>query len=312
MKLLVLTSILMKRPVLFALLIFIALTGYAADRDSLSPPKKRINIVISNKSVRLDPALMSTHIQAWWNQLFHRKKMHFMVVKTIEEAVERVNRLMEKENALIDNIWFDSHGHMGRRLALLEIGDVELNYQTIRDPWFIEKVSAIGRYCDSNSKVVLGSCYSGAEYMSGGTDSFPPRKMNGDKLMEGAGALFNQATIYASVSWITTKPGFFNGRYATAGHPWAKRFKDPKFQPVWDSLGVWKSYTAKDGIRLCNTVVMDHSANIFVKDKAFLDIPKYRKKQQRKMKKIKDGNFPDKYFHKFRDPLHVANNKKFI
>ena len=302
----------MKRPVLLVILILIFLTGYTADRDSLSAPKKRINIVLSNKAVRLDPALLSTHIQAWWNQLFHRKKMHVLVVKTIEEAVERIDRLMEKENAVIDNIWFDSHGHMGRRLAVLEIGDVELNYETIREPWFKEKISSIGKYCDSNSKVVLGSCYSGAEYMSGGIDSFPARKMNGDLLMTGAGALFNKATIYAAVSWITTKPGFFNGRYASAGHPWARKFKDPRLRPAWDSLGVWKTYTEKEGIRLCNTVVMDHNAGIRVKEKAFLDIPKYRKKQQKLIRKLKEGNFPDKYFYQFRYPLHVANNKSII
>jgi hypothetical protein len=302
----------MKSSILVTILLLYTFTGLASERDSLTPPTKRINIVLSNKAARLDAALMSTQIQGWWNQLFHRKKMRFMVVKTIEEAVERITHLMEKENAVIDNIWFDSHGHMGRRLSLLEIGDVELNYETVREPWFTEKISAIGKYCDSNSKVVLGSCYSAAEYMSGGIDSFPARKMNGVMMMEGAGALFNQATIYGSVSWITTKPGFFNARYATAGHPWAKKFKDPKFRPVWDSLGIWKTYSVKQGIRLCNTVSMDHSGNVIVQEKAFLDIPKNRKKQQKMIRKLKEGNFDDKYFYRFRYPLHVANNKSII
>ena len=302
----------MKSTVLLAILLLNTLAGLTAENDSIPTAKKRLNIVISNKATYLDPALMSTHIQGWWNQLFHRKKMRFMIVKTIEEAVERITRGMEKENAVINNIWFDSHGHMGRRLSVLEIGDVELNFETVREPWVTEKVSIIGKYCDSNSTVVLGSCYSAADYMSGGTDSFPARKMNGEMLMEGAAALFNQATIYGSVSWITTKPGFFNAHYATAGHPWAKRFKDTRFRPVWDSLGIWKTYTAKQGFRLCNTVIMDHSANIIVQEKAFLDIPKNRKKQEKIIRKLKDGNFHEKYFYQFRYPLHVANNKSII
>ncbi|HSF45632.1 MAG TPA: hypothetical protein VLA58_06455, partial [Chitinophagaceae bacterium] len=170
-------------------------------------------------------------------------------------------------------------------------------------------VSAIGKYCDSTSNVVLGSCYSAANYQSGGTDSFPARNMNGESLMKGAAVLFNQATVYGSVSWITTKPGFFNSGYATAGHPWAKRFKDTMFRPAWDSLGVWKTYSVKNGFRLCNTVSMNHRANIVVQQKAFLDIPKNKRKQQKMILRLKEGNFPDKYFHQFRNPLHVANNK---
>jgi hypothetical protein len=210
---------------------------------------------------------------------------------------------------MIGNLWLDSHGHMGRRTSLVEIGDIELNYESLQESWINQKVSLLGKFCDSNSTVVVGSCYSAAGYMSAGTDSFPPRRMNGDLMMVELAGLFNQATVYGSVSWITTKPGFFDGGYASAGHPWAKRFKDVAFRALWDSLGVWKSYNAQTGLRLSNTVSMNHKGGIVVQEKAFLDIPKNKRTQEKIIRKLKPGNFNPKYFHKFRNPLHVSNGR---
>ncbi|HLO81959.1 MAG TPA: hypothetical protein VK166_13420 [Chitinophagaceae bacterium] len=299
------------RTIVF-LLIFFLLThqSYAGYTDSLPPTVRRLNIVLSNKSAHPDPAMMSLHTQAWWNQIWHRKKLRFIIASTIEEAITRISNIMEKEHAMIGNIWFDSHGHMGRRVSILEIGDVELNYQTLKEPWIKDKVKAIGKYCDSLTIVSIGSCYSAASYYSAGIDSFPPHRMNGDSLMSQMADAMNHATIYGSVSWITTKPGLFRSGYAFAGNPWAKRFKDPKFRSAWDSLGVWKSYTAKQGFNYINTVTMDHSANILVKDKSFLDIPKNKKKQQKIIKRLKAGNFDDKYFYKYKDPLQTKKGKK--
>jgi hypothetical protein len=134
--------------------------------------------------------------------------------------------------------------------------------------------------------------------------------MNGDSLMMQMADLMNHATIYGSVSWITTKPGLFRAGYASAGNPWAKRFKDPKFRNAWDSLGIWKSYSVKDGFSYVNTVSMDHNAEIRIAEKAFLDFPRNKKKQQKKIKQLKNGNFSDKYFYKYKDPHHANKGKK--
>jgi hypothetical protein len=300
----------MKTAVISAIILLFEHYCFAFNTDSIPQHKNRLNIVLSTKASRPDPALMSFHTQAWWNQLFHRKKFRFIIANTIDEAVARISNIMEKENALIGNIWFDSHGYMGRRISILEIGDVELNYRTIKEPWINEKVAKIGRYCDSMTKVSLGSCYSGASYYSAGTDSFPPQRMNGDSLMKQMADIMNHSIIYGSVSWITTKPGLFRAGYASAGHPWAKRFKDPKFRNAWDSMGVWKSYSVKDGFRYVNTVSMDHDAGISIAEKAFLDFPKNKKKQQKKIKQLKNGNFSDKYFYKYKDPHHANKGKK--
>jgi hypothetical protein len=300
----------MRNLVFFIIFLVYTHCGFAFEADSLPHNKKRLNVVLSNKASRPDPAMMSFHSQAWWNQLFHKKKFRFIIANTADEAVNRISNIMEKENALIGNIWFDSHGHMGRRVSLLELGDVELNYQSIKEPWIKEKVAAIGKYCDSITRISLGSCYSGAGYYSAGTDSFPQQRMNGDSLMKQMAEIMNHATVYGSVSWITTKPGLFRVGYATAGSPEAKKFKDPKFRHAWDSLGIWKSYTTNDGFRYINTLFLDPDANIKIAEKAFLDLPKNKKKQQKNIRQLEKGNFKDDHFHKYKNALHVNNGRK--
>ncbi len=297
----------MRKLLFFLQILFCYQCCFAVEPDTI---RKRLNIVVSAKASRPDPAMMSFHTQAWWNQLFHKKKFRFIIVSTMDEAVTRISEIIKKENAMIGNMWFDSHGHMARRVSLLELGDVELNYQSIKEPWIAEKLLEIGKYCDSNTRISLGSCYSGAAYYSAGIDSFPPQRMNGDSLMRQMSEIMNHATVFGSVSWVTTKPGLFRARYASAGGPLAKRLKDPRFKHAWDSLGLWKAYKADEGFRYVNTVSLDHDASIRVAEVAFLDIPTKRRKQQQVSKQLKEGNFSSKYFYEYKDPLHVKNGKE--
>jgi hypothetical protein len=297
----------MRKVLFFLEILFSCQCCFAFEPDSI---RKRLNIVVSTKASRPDPAVMSFHTQVWWNQLFHNKKFRFVIAKTMDEAVTRISEIMKKENAMIGNMWFDSHGHMGRRVSLLELGDVELNYQSIKEPWIAEKLMEIGVYCDSNTRISLGSCYSGAAYYSAGIKKFPPQRMNGDSLMRQMSEIMNHATVFGSVSWVTTKLGLFRARYASAGGPLAKRFKDPRFKHAWDSLGIWKAYNANEGFRYVNTVSLDHDATIRIAELAFLDIPSKERKQEKMSKRLKDGNFSSKYFYQYRDPLHVKKGKE--
>ena len=300
----------MRKLVFLLEILFCSHCCFAFESDSLPQNKKRLNVVLSNKTSRPDPAMISFHSQASWNQLFHKKKFRFIIASTIDEAVNRISNIMEKENALIGNLWFDSHGHMARRVSLFELGDVEFNYQSIKEPWINEKLSVIGKYCDSNTTIVLGSCYSGASYYSAGIDRFPPQRMNGDSLMNQIADIMNHATVYGSVSWVTTKPGLFRAGYASAGSPMARRLKDPKFKPAWDSVGIWKAYKTGEGFRYVNTVSLDHNANIRIAEKAFLDFPGNKKKKYKKCTRLKEGNFSDKYFFRYKDPLHIMNGRE--
>lgn len=288
-----------------ALVLFSMLVHRALGQDTMAvKTTRRLNIAISNKAPTPDLALMSFHSQAWLAQLFHRKQFRFIIANTFEEAVTRITRLMEREKAMVGNLWFDSHGHMGRRISLMEIGDKEVNISTISEPEIIAGLEKIGRYCDSLSHVSLGSCYSAASYRSAGTDSFPSRPMNGDQLVQAFGKFMNGATMYGSVSWIMTGLGIFGSAYTLAGHPGAKRFRDIRFQPAWDSLGVWRRYTPARGMEYINTVALSASGRILIKQKTYLELEKAQRHQARMLKKLKPGMFSDHYFNKYKEALH--------
>ncbi len=298
-----------KFPISFVF-IFFSIFALAADDSTVT--KKRLNLILSNRSRGFDPALVSFHTQAWFNQLFHRNKMRFIIARNFEQAVERITSVLKKEQALIGTLWFDSHGHMGRRTSLLEIGDVEVNNNTITEAWIMNPLSRIGSYCDSLSNISLGSCYSAAGFYAQGTEQFPPQRMNGDSLMAQFEKLMNHATIFGAVSWIMTHPGIYSSGFALAGHPGARRFKDPVFKPAWDSLGIWKKYNKETGIEMVNTVTLDHDANILMMKTAYLDVKKHRKRQEKLLRRLKEGNFNHRYYHKRRNPLHFENGKKLV
>ena len=275
----------------------------AQDRTVVSA-SRRLNIAVSNKSTSPNAALMSFHSQAWLAQLLYRKRFRFIIASSFEEAVARITSLMEKEKAMVGALWFDGHGHMGRRTSLMQIGDKEVNAATIHETDISAGLQKIGQYCDTQSHVSLGTCYSGAAYYSAGTDGFPPRRMDGDLLMLAFRKYMNGATIYGSVSWVMTGLGVFNSAYTMAGHPGARRFRDVRFRPAWDSLGVWCKLSPEKGFEHINTVALSSCGNIVIKKKSYLQLEKAQRHQARMLKKLKPELFPDRFFYEYREALH--------
>jgi hypothetical protein len=267
------------------------------------PSKKRVNVIISSKAKTIDGAQFSFQLQAWLTKLFHKKKLYLFYVDSIEEAASRVSKRLEKENALIDNLWFDGHGHIGRRVAMVEIGKDEVNYQTIREGYILEALSKIASYCDSNTKVSIGSCYSAAVFSLPAVEKFPEQRMNGDSLMIAMANIMTGATVYGTRSWVMCKLGIFSNSYALAGHLTRRVFKDPILEPVWDSQGSWCTYNSNTGLFTdIKTVSLDGEGNILTKKENYLDIKKQQKQLIRKKKKLKAGNFPTSWFYRYELP----------
>ncbi len=107
-----------------------------AQDTTIKKNQKRINIVVSSKVRYIDWASYSFQLQSHLNRLFHGKKFYFLIVSSLSEASDRISRIAEKENAVIGNLWIDSHGHYGRRISLIEVGNTEINYNTILDPHY--------------------------------------------------------------------------------------------------------------------------------------------------------------------------------
>lgn len=253
---------------------------------------RRLNFVVSPKQKKFDAAPFSFQIQAKLMRIFHKKDFFPIIVNSSEEMAEKIIEILGSQNALIGNIWFDSHGHFTRRRSLFEIGEDEYNYQSICDTQFTASLKKLSVFCDTNTHIGIGSCYGGATYTLPAIEDFPAQPMHGDLLMKGLSELLNHATIYASESFVMTFPGIFNAGYALSGSPGRKKFKDPIYLPVWERLGEWNCYEGITGMfRKVNTVSLNQDGSIRCKQTNFLNHKQKKKKQRKKMLALKKGNY---------------------
>ena len=279
----------------------------AQDRAAAAPSGKPLNIIIASRIRSFDFASISFQAQAGIQKIFHRRRLYLVYVDSIEEAGSRIQKLMERKKGRIKNLWFDSHGHFGRRVSLFEVGKDEVNYRTIQEEHIRKSLQQIGKYCDSNTIISLGSCYSGATFTQPALDSFPQQRMNGDSLMKSVSEMMSNATVYASPSWVMTKVFVFGNSYALAGGPSAKKFHDPLLIPAWETVGQWTVYRAStQSWSPISTVAMDGKGNILVKPKHFLDNPSHAQRHQRVISNLTPGNYSPNWFVQYRLPKHYS------
>ncbi|MFI5131180.1 MAG: hypothetical protein ACHQFX_14355 [Chitinophagales bacterium] len=266
--------------------------------DPNSQSSRRLNFVVSTKQKKFDAAPFSFQLQARIMRLFHKKELHLIIARSTEEAVNEIITILKKKNATIGNLWFDSHGHWQRRRSLFEVGEEEFNYQTIRDSVLTLHLQKLAAYCDTNTKVGIGSCYGGASYTVPAIENFPAQRMNGDSLMIGVSKLFNNATVYACESFVLTGPAIMNAGYALCGAPLRKKFKDPIYVPVWEKLGEWNCYSGKTGsFESRVSVSLDPDGSIYVKGKNYLALKRNKGKLPKKLSAFRKGNYNLAYLY---------------
>jgi len=260
--------------------------------DSILKKTKRLNFVISPKQDHFDQAPFSFQLQAKLTKLFHKDELYVIIVRNSAAMSEKIISILKEKKAMIGNIWFDSHGHWQRRRSLFEIGSEEFNYLTIRDTAFTVHLQKLAAYCDTNTKIGIGSCYGGATFTLPAIENFPAQRMNGDSLMIGVSKLFSNATVFASESFVMTGPGILNASYALSGCPGRKKFKDPIYAPVWERLGEWNYYSGKKGeFEKPVTVSLHQDGGIAYKEKNYLGFAKNKKKLAKKLLALKRGNY---------------------
>lgn len=255
-------------------------------------PPDRLNFLVSPRLDHFDAAPFSFQMQAKLMQMFHKRKMYVIIAKSSEDMASQIITLLEKRKAVIGNIWFDSHGHFTRRRSLFEIGKDEFNYMSIRDSCFVFHLKKIAFYCDTNTNAGIGSCYGGATYSLPAVEEFPDQRMNGDSLMIGLSEVLNNASVYASESFVMTGPGILNASYAFSGNPGRKKFRDPVYEPVWKKLGEWNCYSGKEKkFTEPVTVSLHPDGRISFKLKNYLEFEKNRDKWLKKLTRLKRGNY---------------------
>jgi hypothetical protein len=284
---------------LFVLILFVALQTMAQNAfNNSGQPQRRLNFMVSPKQKKFDQAPFSFQLQAILMRKYHKDDFYVIIPGSSKEMVKKITRILKRKNALIGNIWFDSHGHFQRRRSLFEIGEEEFNYKTVRDSAFTVHLKKLATYCDTNTNVGIGSCYGGATYTLPAVEIFPAQRMNGDSLMIGTSKLLSNATVYACESFVMTGVGIMNANYALAGCPGRKKFKDPIYAPVWEKLGEWNCYSGKKGMfEGPVTVSLNPDGSIYVKGKNYLAFQKNKKKLSKKMLMFKRGNYNIGYLY---------------
>ena len=262
-----------------------------ASSDIVSPFRsKHLNffIVSKRKKGKLDLASRFNVFRTKIRSFFRHKKFVAIVAKDTKQMSEKVQYRLRKYNARLGTIWFDSHGMYIKGYSLFLVGHDEFNYCTVMDSSATIPLKQLARFADQQTKLVIGSCYGGATYSRPSVDYLDTTRMNGDSLMIGLGKIFNQSFIYASESWVMTKPGLFMKRAAVAGSPGRKLFRDVCYGPVWERLGIWNEYNAAaNSFRHINPVTMDMYGNLIVRNTSYNDNAAIKKNIRTNMSRMK-------------------------
>lgn len=247
-------------------------------------------VISKEKSKKIDLTALSTSLRAKIRSFFDRKKFFVITAHSSKEAMHKIERKLRRKRKLIANLWFDSHGHYGNRYSSFTIGEDKFSYKNINDTSQTKYLSRIALFCDSATKIGLGSCYAGADFYFPATDSTPASRMNGDSLMIGMGQIFKDASIYASESWVMAKPGIFANKFGFAGYPLQKRFLDNVYAPVWKRMGKWRHYSTISGqITNVSTIALNRWGDIRFRMKNYNSLPKVQKTIAEKTKRLKPG-----------------------
>jgi hypothetical protein len=243
-------------------------------------PATRLNVYIISKGKKFELLPFTVKVRAFTKSIFSKKRMRVIVASKSEFAAAKVEKLLKKYDAVIGNLWFDSHGLYKNGFSSFSIGEDNFNYKNINDSSHTIFLKKIASFTDSATKIGIGSCYGGASFIHPGSATVKSGPMFGDSLMKGMGNIFAGATIYASGGWVMMKPGIFSDNFGFAGYPLGKKYRTNYWKPVWDHLGEWYSYSAKDGyIKNINTVALTNIGEIKVRARNYLSLGKAVRKQ---------------------------------
>jgi len=252
---------------------------------------RRVNFYVVNKPKTVDLFSRLVVLRARKRGMTRRDKFIVIVATSAKEARDKMEDHLQKKNAMIGSLWFDTHGHYANGYSSFILGKDELSYKTINDQTKMRDLRALASYCDEYTKVAIGSCYSGATYEKPAHNGKPASRMNGDSLMIGLANLLPAATIYGTEGWVMTKPGIFQQHsYALAGYPLQKRFKDEVYKPVWEHMGIWHSYsTVSKKFEVTNTLSLSRMGSIRVKEVTYLDKEKSKQRLEKNLAKLRPG-----------------------
>ena len=264
----------------------------SSEKNSIIPgvKKQSLNffIVSKRKKGKLD---LSTRFNVLRTKLksFSRPRSFVAIIAAdAEQACAKIKFRLEKYNAAIGTIWFDSHGSYKKGYSLFYIGHDEINSKKLKDSSFAISFNTLSYYTTSETKLVIGACYGGATYQRSSVDYRDTTRMDGDSLMMAFGRIFPKARIYGSESWVMTKPGIFNDNSASvAGFPKRKLYRDVCYRPAWENIGKWNEYNATTGsLTQVNSITLDSYGSLSIIAWSYNGKPETQKDIQKNISKL--------------------------
>lgn len=263
------------------------------DVPGISTAEKRtLNffVVSKRKKGALDLASRFNVFRTKIKSLLRHKKFVAIVARNAEEASAKMKYRLDKYEARIGTLWFDSHGMYKKGYSLFMIGADEYSFKTLQDSAVAAPLERLAPYSDDETKLIIGACYGGATYHRSSIDYADTTRMNGDSLMMSLGNIFQQSTIYGSESWVMTKPGLFLKRASVAGFPGRKLFRDSCYLPAWQNVGRWNAYDAiTHSFTSVNPVTLDMYGNAIVRTKSYADKRGVQKDIDKNIDKLEAG-----------------------
>lgn len=254
--------------------------------------KKKINffIVSKRKKGKLDLATRYNVMRSKIKGFFCRKQFVAIIAGDTKQACSKIINRMKKKDARLGTVWFDSHGMFKKGYSLFFIGQDELSYITLKDSAISSQFERLNPYTDEESRFVIGSCYGGATYTRSSIDYKDSSRMNGDSLMIALGNTIRNGKVYASESWVMTKPGLFRRRPSVGGFPSRKLFRDICYEPAWKNMGVWNQYDVGTGIvKRSNPVTLDRYGNLIIRGVPFTHERSFRKSYHKKLSRLESN-----------------------
>ena len=147
----------------------------------------RINFYVVNRPKTLDLFSRLVIIRARKKAMSRGDKFIVIVVRSSEELKAKMLDHLQKKNAMVGSLWFDTHGHYANGYSSFILGKDEFSYKTVNDSAKTKHLRALAPYCDEYTKVGIGSCYGGATYEKPEHNGKLATRMNGDSLMIGNG-----------------------------------------------------------------------------------------------------------------------------
>ncbi len=269
----------------------IAENSTATSSPETKAKRRKLNFFIISKPKKFwDPATHFNIIRAKIKSSLRPTRFVCIVASSSEQMASKIKFRLNKYNAQIGNIWFDSHGSFKKGYSFFTIGKDEFSYKNINDSNHTRTFRELAIHCDSNTRIGIGSCYGGATYNRPKSAIYNESRMNGDSLIIGLAKAFNGTIVYGCESWVMTKPGLFKETFAMAGSPVMRRYNDAVYKPVWEQLGVWNSYSTRySNIQQVNCIKLDKDGNIGTRFNHYQSKQKVKKQIAHKLSKLQEG-----------------------